>query len=189
MYQIINYYQENNQKITDYKLKSRYLWNDHISYTRNAIISMLSTLPDADAVTARLIQNQDDIGNFISPYYSADQVSAFVDLLKQHIAIAADIVKGTEGAQEQWQMNGKDIVNYMYRMNRMFWPKSVTWPMWSDHMEYTIAQVNARNDELWESDIAAYDSNHVCMSEFADLFSSGIVYQNMDMFCSHMTGA
>jgi hypothetical protein len=47
----------------------RKLWEDHITYTRNYIISALNDLPDADAVAKRLSKNQDDIGNAVKPYY------------------------------------------------------------------------------------------------------------------------
>lgn len=189
MYQIINYYQENNQAITDYKLQSRCLWDDHISYTRNAIISIQNELPDVDTVSQRLMQNQEDIGIFISPYYSTQQVDNYVDLLKQHITIAVDVINGVDGAEVLWRMNGRDIVNYMNLMNRLYWPTSVTGPLWSRHLDLTIAQVNARNDSNWEADIMAYDANHICMNEFADLFSTGVIYQHMDMFCIYRIGA
>lgn len=188
MYQIVNYYHENHQKILNYKLQSRFLWEDHISYTRNAIVSILSNLPDGEAVGQRLLKNQKDIGTFISPYYSTQDVSHFVDLLKQHIVIAVDVVEGKTGAEAHWRMNGRDIVNYMQQMNRVFWPTSVTDPMWTKHLDLTIAQVDARTNSLWQQDIDAYDSNHDHMSKFADLFANGVVYQNMDKFCLSMTG-
>lgn len=188
MYQIINSYHEDNEKITDYKLRSQFLWSDHVGYTRNAIVSILSELPDVDSISQRLLKNQEDIGIFISPYYSTEQVSTYVDLLKQHIIIATDVIKGVEGSEKQWRMNGRDIVNYMNRMNKMFWPISIIGPMWSRHLNLTIAQVNARNNAMWDNDIEVYDENHNHMSEFSDLFSTGIIYQNMDMFCSHIIG-
>lgn len=188
MYQIINYYQENNQKITDYKLESRFLWDDHVGYTRNAIISILSELPDVEIISQRLIKNQEDIGTFVSPYYSVETVQGYVDLLKNHIIIATDVIKGVEGAEDQWRINGNEIVNYMHSMNRIFWPAYVVGPMWSKHLDLTIDQVNARNNSMWNDDIKAYDENHIHMSEFSDLFSTGIIYQNMDMFCSYTTG-
>lgn len=185
MYQIVNYYQENNQKILDCRLMSRFLWDDHIVYTRNVIISVLAKLPDSDAVSQRLIKNQEDIGAFMSPYYSTDRIITFVNLLKQHITIAADVINSVEGSKDAWRMNGNDIVNYLYQLNRMFWPISVTGPMWTKHLDLTIAQVDARKNSMWDNDVAAYDENHTCMSEFADVISNGIIYQNMDMFCSN----
>lgn len=183
MYQIVNYYQENVQAITDFKLSSRFLWDDHISYTRNAIVSILSGLPDINTISLRLNKNQEDIGDFIKPYYSTQQVSTFVDLLKQHISIAVDVVNGVEGAEEMWRTNGDNITSQMQQMNPMFWPVSLTSPIWSEHLDMTIAQVTARKNELWNDDISFYDSNHQHISRFADLFSNGVIYQNIGQFC------
>lgn len=188
MYQIVNYYQENNQKITDYKLKSRFLWDDHIGYTRNVIISILSELSDVDIVSQRLVNNQENIGTFINPYYSTKTVQGYVDLLKIHILIAVDVINGVDGAEDKWRVNGTDIVDYMHEMNRIFWPAHIIGPMWSTHLDLTIAQIDARNNSIWDADIKAYDDNHTHMSEFSDVFSTGIIHQNMDMFCSHMKG-
>lgn len=188
MYQIVNYYQENNEKILDYRLQSRYLWDDHISYTRNAIVSILSSLSDTDAIVKRLLKNQEDIGTFISPYYNDLQVNTFVDLLKKHIMLAGEVIEGVEESEEDWRMNGVDIVNYMHEMNPMFWQTAIIGPLWSKHLDMTIEQINARNNSMWDADIIAYDANHVCMNEFADLFAKGIIYQNINMFCLYMTG-
>lgn len=183
MYQIINYYQENNQIITDFKLKSRYLWNDHITYTRNAIISIIAGLDDKDDISIRLLKNQEDIGYFISNYYTDSQISRFVNLLKEHIIIAVDVISGVENSETRWRLNGNELVMYMSQMNPSFWSTDIIWPLWSTHMDLTISQSNNRKNQLWSDDIAAYDDNHQCMSEFSDVFSGGIIYQNMDMFC------
>lgn len=183
MYQIVNCYHENTKTITEFKAASRFLWDDHVSYTRNAIVSILSVLPDLDAISARLIRNQEDIGTFISPYYSTMQVDTFVNLLKQHINIAVDVVEGKEGAESSWRSNGNDLVSYMNEMNPMFWPETYIGPMWTDHLNMTIAQVTSRKSELWGDDIKVYDLNHQHMSKFSDLFSTGVIYQNIDNFC------
>lgn len=183
MYQIVNYFHENSQAITDFKLMSRYLWDDHISYTRNTIISSLASLSDLDAVFQRLLKNQKDLGMFISPYFSTDEVSTFVTLLTTHITIAGDVIQGVPGAEEKWRSNGHDIVNYMSTLNPMFWPVSKTSPLWTKHLDLTIAQIDSRKNSQWTNDVNAYDDNHKCMSEFADLFSNGIIYQNIGTFC------
>src|SRR5918997_6716257 len=47
----------------------RELWEDHVTWTRVVIISAAADLPDFQAAVGRLLDNQDDIGNAIKPYY------------------------------------------------------------------------------------------------------------------------
>lgn len=45
----------------------RQLWEDHIVWTRMAIISIVDDRPDQSFAVERLLQNQDDIGDAIKP--------------------------------------------------------------------------------------------------------------------------
>jgi len=51
------------------RMAMRKLWEDHITYTRNYIISALADLGDTGKVAERLLKNQDDIGDAIKPIY------------------------------------------------------------------------------------------------------------------------
>jgi hypothetical protein len=82
----------NMPKDDDLRSAMRKLWDDHITYTRLFIVDAAAGLPEKDATTARLLQNQVDIGNAIKPYYgnaAGDQLTA---LLKEHITTAAEVV-------------------------------------------------------------------------------------------------
>src|SRR5262245_33591506 len=54
------------QKLND---GMRKLWEDHITWTRNVICCLVDGLPGSDQALKRLLENQDDIGNAIKPYY------------------------------------------------------------------------------------------------------------------------
>src|SRR5438132_11057029 len=70
----------------------RKLWEDHVTWTRLAIVSLVAGLADTNATVGRLMQNQADIGNAIRPFYSEAAGVHLTALLKHHIAIAADII-------------------------------------------------------------------------------------------------
>src|SRR4029079_5634414 len=70
----------------------RKLWEDHVTWTRLFIISAAADLPDKNATTQRLLQNQTDIGNAVADFYGHDAGSKLTALLKDHILIAANIV-------------------------------------------------------------------------------------------------
>jgi hypothetical protein len=85
----------------------RKLWEDHITWTRNVIISFevnvpdsSVTLPDLGAALDRLFQNQVDIGDAIKPYYGTERGDQLTALLHDHIAIAGQILQAVKVAMQ-----------------------------------------------------------------------------------------
>lgn len=79
------------------KMAMRKLWEAHITFTRNYIISALADLPDGDAVAKRLLKNQDDIGDAIKPCYGDDAGKKLSALLRDHILIATEVIPAAKG--------------------------------------------------------------------------------------------
>jgi hypothetical protein len=59
----------------------RRLWEDHVTWTRLAIISLTTNSSDTEATVARLLRNQTDIGNAVKPYYGAAAGKQLTSLL------------------------------------------------------------------------------------------------------------
>ena len=57
---------------SDFHDAMRKLWEDHVTWTRLFIVSAAAGLPDKDATTQRLLQNQTDIGNAVADFYGRD---------------------------------------------------------------------------------------------------------------------
>jgi hypothetical protein len=75
----------------------RELWGDHVTYTRNVIISAAADLPDTGVVVQRLLQNQDEIGNAIKPYYGEAAGNQLAALLRSHIQLAGRVLATAKG--------------------------------------------------------------------------------------------
>jgi hypothetical protein len=165
------------------------LWEDHITYTRNFIISALGKLPDQKAVTNRLLQNQDDIGNAIKPYYGDEAGTKLTALLRDHILIAADVVKAAKSGnkknlakqQARWTANGKDLAAFLSGANPN-WSKADLETMLQKHLDLTTGEVVGRLTKDWDKDIQSYDEGHAHMLMFADMLTDGIVKQFPDKF-------
>ena len=67
-------------------------------WTRQYIVAAVGGTPDADAAAARLLKNQEDIGNAVVPFYGEGAGTALTDLLKQHIMIAVELVEAAKPA-------------------------------------------------------------------------------------------
>jgi hypothetical protein len=63
------------------RMDMRKLWEDHITWTRMAIIGLEEGTPDADASVTRLLRNQVDIGNAVKPFYGKTAGKALTGLL------------------------------------------------------------------------------------------------------------
>ncbi len=169
----------------------RMLWEDHITYTRNFIISSLAGLEDAGKVAERLLRNQDDIGNAIKPVYGEQAGMKLSALLRDHILIAADVVKAAkagdagalDAANKKWYANAGDISVFLSGANPN-WPQAKLSDMLHKHLEYTTQEVVCRLKKDWAGDIEAYDKGHAHMLMFADMLTHGIVKQFPDKFKS-----
>ena len=168
----------------DLGMAMRKLWEDHITYTRNYIISALAGLEDQGKIAERLLQNQADIGDAIKPFYGAEAGMKLAALLRDHILIAVDVVKAAKGgvaaeltaADKRWSANADDIAAFLSGANP-HWARAEMSDMLHKHLEYTTQEVVSRLKKDWAADIAAYDKGHVHMLMFADLLTHGIVMQ------------
>src|SRR6476646_9828973 len=60
----------------------RKLWEDHITWTRLAIVSFAAGLPDLPATEQRLLRNQTDIANAVKPFYGRKAGNRLTKLLR-----------------------------------------------------------------------------------------------------------
>lgn len=180
---------ECNKKKEDLKMAMRKLWEDHITYTRNYIISDLGNLGDKDAVAKRLLKNQDDIGNAVATYYGNDAGKKLAKLLKDHILVAVEVVdaakKGDKAAldknQKKWSTNADEIAVFLSGANPN-WKKDDISKSLQKHLELTTGEVVGRLNKDWNADIDSYDKGHEHMLMFADILTDGVKKQFPDKF-------
>jgi hypothetical protein len=163
----------------------RKLWEDHITWTRLAIISLESGTPDTDATVARLLRNQTDIGNAIKPYYGTAAGNELTRQLRAHIMIAADLVLAAKAgdeakvadAQARWEANADQIATVLNSVNPRYWPLATMKAEMHMHLKLTTEEAVARLQGKWAADVAAYDKVHNHILHMSDMLSDGIVKQ------------
>ena len=166
------------------------LWEDHVTWTRVYIISVTSGLADADTAAQRLLQNQEDIGNAIKPFYGEQAGNQLTSLLKDHILTAAELLAAAgsgdkakfEAASERWYDNANQIASFLNSANPKNWPLSDMQTMMKSHLDLTLKEATARLNGDWPGDVAAYDMVHNEILEMAGMLTQGIVAQFPDQF-------
>jgi hypothetical protein len=167
----------------------RKLWTDHVVWTREYIIAAVGDQPDAQAAAARLMRNQDDIGQAVAIVYGAPAGQQLTSLLKDHITIAVELIKaakaGDKAAQQQadgkWHQNATQIADFLSKANPN-WPRATLVEMMNKHLSTTTDEVVARLTKNWEADVRAFDAVYDHILVMADALSDGIIKQFPEKF-------
>lgn len=178
-----------NTKQAAFTAQMRKLWEDHATWTRVYIIDTAAGLPNAQYSAARLLKNQEDLGNGIKAYYGDAAGNMLTSLLKTHISGAVDLIaaakkgdtKAVAKANDAWYKNGEEIADFLAKANPN-WPQATLRKMMADHLDLTKAEAVARLSKNYQADVDAYDKVHDHILMMSDALSSGIIAQFPEMF-------
>jgi len=170
----------------------RKLWEDHVTWTRLFIVSAAAGLPDKDATTQRLLQNQTDIGNAVAEFYGRDAGNKLTALLKDHILIAANIVTAAKAGDnakvasenKRWRDNATDIAKFLSGANPKNWPTATLQNAMFMHLDQTLDEATHQLKGDYAASIKDYDRVVEHILGMADVLSNGIIKQ----FPSKFTG-
>jgi len=160
------------------------LWEDHIVWTRNVILNIMDDLPGTEQAVNRLLQNQDDIGNAVKPFYGEAGGKELTRLLREHITIAADLLKAAktgnnsafDAANKKWFANADEISGFLSKANPN-WKLNDMKKMMNDHLTLTTEEAVARLKKDYVADVKAYDKVHEEILMMADMLTDGIIKQ------------
>ena len=163
----------------------RRLWVDHVTWTRLFIVSFVADLPDQQATTDRLLQNQVDIGQAIKPFYGKAAGNQLTDLLTQHILTAAQLLgaakdndqAGFEQASDAWYANAREIARFLHDANPRHWSLSDLRSMMKEHLDLTLQEAAQQLGGDYAASVATYDQVETEILHMADMLSAGIVAQ------------
>ncbi|WP_127126932.1 hypothetical protein [Georgenia sp. SYP-B2076] len=163
----------------------RKLWEDHVTWTRLAIVTFADGSPAFPATAERLLQNQADIGDAIKPYYGTEAGDQLTALLHDHITIAVEILQaakagdtaGLADARARWSANGDEIGNFLGTANPRYWPAADMRASMATHLEQTFAEAADELAGNYPASVTDYEAAHLHMLDMADTLSSGIIAQ------------
>jgi hypothetical protein len=163
----------------------RKLWEDHITWTRLAIVSFAGGLPDFDQTAARLLRNQTDIGNAVKAYYGRRAGERLTALLKEHIAGAVELLEAAKAgdddafatAKDAWYRNGGQIARFLSSANPRFLPFARMDRLMKGHLDDTLDEAAHQLRGDFGASVRDYDHIHHHILRMADAISDGIIRQ------------
>lgn len=162
----------------------RKLWIDHVVWTKSYIVTAFADSDDKDEVLARLLRNQQDIGDAFKPYYGEAVGDKLAQLLREHILIAGKVVAAVlsnnqadvEKYNKEWYANADQIAKFLSDQNPKYSYDQLK-EMLHEHLELITDDVTARMKKDWNAEIVAFDKGLEHMIMFADILTEGIVKQ------------
>ncbi len=162
----------------------RKLWEQHVFWTRAFIISTAADLEDLEPVTERLLRNPCDFAAALRNFYAPDKAKTFEALLKEHLLIAADLIKNTkccntDAAYEdrrKWYKNADEISIFLGEINP-YWSSRQFRSLFYEHLKMTEEEAVYRLNGKYASDIALFDSIQTQALQMADFMAYGILNQ------------
>jgi hypothetical protein len=167
----------------------RMVWEQHVYWTRMTINSIVFGLPDIDAVTARLLQNATDMGNLLKPFYGNRIAVKFSNLIREHLLIAADLVKAAKAgiqkavadAERRWYANGEEIAEFLSRINP-FISRVEFQEMFFEHLALTTKEALFILQNKSQSSIGVFNKIEEEALQMADTMTNSIMKQFPRMF-------
>lgn len=168
----------------DVKNNLRLLWEQHGTWTRLAIVSLAFDLPDTKFVLERLLQNATDMGNFFKPYYGEEIGNAYGNLIREHLVIAADLVKAAKAGdhkkaaelERKWYANADEISVFLNRIN-LFIDVNKMRKMMHEHLALVKSEAVYMLQKDYRSGVAVYDIKEAQALHMADTIADAMVQQ------------
>lgn len=122
-------------------------------------------------------------------FYGEDAVKKYSALIKEHLVIAADLVKAAKAGdqnaaaaiEKKWYANGDQIVDFLNSINPYI-EKEAFRKMFYEHSALTKAEALAFLNKDFETSVKLYDKIEKEVLEMADMITNAIVKQFPQVF-------
>jgi hypothetical protein len=159
------------------------LWTDHVTWTRLVIVDFASGAPSLKPDLARLLRNQDQIGNAIKPFYGAAAGTALTKLLRTHIQQAVRVLTYAKSGDQAklkaalaaWHANADQMAAFLSKANPKAWPLPMMRDMMKTHLDLTTDEAVAQLQGRWTAGITAYDRVRSEILDMSAMLADGIV--------------
>ena len=173
-----------------YRNKMHRLWENHSKWTRLFIISTLDNLEYRDPTRNHLLENQNNIGEALEPFYGDEASEQFVALLDEHVQITDELLHAAKNADAaefedtvtDWYANADQVAEFLHEANPEHWPLKEIKVLLREYLDLTLEIAVARWNGDSASDIDAADKANDQSIAIAEMLTEGIIKQFPDRF-------
>lgn len=170
--------------------KMHRLWENHGNWTRLFIISTLDDREYRDPTKNHLLENQQNIGKALKPFYGDEAGEQFAALLEVHVQITEKLLQAAKSADAavfedmvaDWYANADQMAEFLHERNPGHWQLAETKKLFREYLDLTLELAIARWNSDFEADIAATDKVRTHAATIADVLSEGIIEQFPNRF-------
>jgi len=165
------------------RVEMRQLWAEHMEWTYATVDAFFHDQAGLTPKLNRLLQNQEDIGNSIKPYFGNEAGEKLAKLLTEHIQLAVPVLSAAqngnnaslEEAIDNWYANAQEIGDDFAILNPKAWDQEALRDIWKTHITQTVGYSVALLQNNLDDAIAQYQQAYDHMMEMADEMTDGIV--------------
>jgi hypothetical protein len=162
----------------------RMLWEQHVVWTRMAVMAIIHQLPEEEQIIQRLLRNATDFANALASFYGEEAANAFARLFTNHITIAAELVRAAMSgdnnavteADRRWRDNADQIADFLADINP-YWSDDDWSALLYEHLDLLGANVEQMIAQNYEESINGFDEIERQALEMADIMAEGIAMQ------------
>lgn len=177
------------QRADEFRDEMRDLWSEHVGLTRDYIIAATTDDPEASTVLGSLMSNQDALGSTIVRVYGHRPGMLYTALLKEHIAIAGELVaaakefdnEALDEANRRWHRNAVEIADLLSAANPN-WDRGDLLTMLNEHLALTAQELDARVHFNWVEDEQVFFRIQDQAAHMADAITDGILMHHPELF-------
>lgn len=165
------------------RVEMRQLWAEHMEWTYATVDAFFHDQAGLGPKLNRLLQNQQDIGNSIKPYFGDAAGEKLAQLLTEHIQLAVPVLSAAQNADnaaleealDNWYANAQEIGDDYASLNPKAWDQEALRDIWKTHITQTVGYSVALLQNNLDDAIVQYQQANDHMMEMADEMTEGLL--------------
>ena len=159
--------------------KMRFVWTQHVYWTRMLLVSITEKLKDQDAVAKRLMENPIDIGHLYAET-SVDNAKIINNLITEHLRTGGELITAMRDRQTDADIIRRRFYNNADKMADAFafasdaYDRDILKKHFNRYIDLTLQQIGLRLQGNHKAEILAFGEVERASMALADYLSTGI---------------